>query len=421
MTAEFPEALDFLFEPHRYKVAYGGRGSAKSWGFARALLILGVQRPLHILCGRETQKSIKESVHKLLADQIELLNLGAYYRVEQARIIGLQQKTDFFFAGLRHNVANIKSAEAVDICWLEEAQFTSANTWQTLVPTIRKDGSEIWCSYNPALETDCIHETFVVKPPPPDAVVRKLTYRDNPWFNATMRREMEHMRETDPDAFMHVWEGNPVNILAGAVFAKQLREMDLAQRVTKVPYDPTRPVNTAWDLGVDDSTSLWFFQAFPFGEMRLIDYEEGSGEGLPYYLRKLQERKYVYGTHYLPHDGRARQLGTGKSIEELMRIAGMKVQIVPRMSVADRINAARTIFPQCWFDGEKCKEGLNALRHWRYGDKEELGVKTKEPVHDWASHGSDAFTYFAVASKTPKPPQQQTQQQRPRQPLSAWS
>ena len=226
MQAQFPEALDFLFERHRYKVAYGGRGAAKSWNFARALAIQGVQRPLHILCARETQKSIADSVHKLLADQIEALNLGAHYRVEKARIIGLTQETDFFFAGLAHNVSNIKSAEAVDICWIEEASATSSHSWKTLVPTIRKEGSEIWVSYNPDLETDATHQMFVVKPPPPGAVVRKVTWRDNPWFPAVLRAEMEHLRATDPDAYNHVWEGCTINIHAGAIYANELRALD---------------------------------------------------------------------------------------------------------------------------------------------------------------------------------------------------
>jgi len=338
--------------------------------------------------------------------------------VEKARIIGLAQETDFFFAGLRHNVANIKSAEAVDVAWIEEAQFTSLSTWQTLVPTIRKERSEIWLSYNPELVTDCIHQTFVVKQPPPGSIVRKVTWRDNPWFPGVLKREMEHLRETDYDAYLHIWEGNPVNITAGAVYAKQLREMDAAGRVTRVPYDQARPVHTFWDLGVDDSTSIWFVQAFPF-EYRMIDYLEGEGEGLPFYLRQLQSRGYIYGTHHLPHDGRARQLGTGKSVQELMTAAGHKVSIVPKLSLADGINAARTIFPQVFFDGEKCADGLNALRHYRFGEREELGVKTHEPIHDWASHGADAWRYFAVGIKAPKkaPPAPE----RRRAPISAWS
>lgn len=418
MTAEFPERLRVLWEPHRYKVLWGGRGGSKSWNIGRWLVIDGVRQSLRILCTRETQKSIGDSVHRLLADQIQQLNLGYYYSVEKAKIYG-PNGTEFIFAGLKHDPGALKSYEGCDRCWVEEAQNVSSRSWDILIPTIRKPGSEIVVSFNPDLESDATYQRFVVNPPPDSAVV-KVGWEDNPWFPDVLRKEMEHCKATDIDAWHHIWQGHCVNILKGAVYAAQLRDVDSQGRVTRVPYDPQRPVNTFWDLGVDDSTSIWFVQAFPMGEYRIIDYLEGSGEGLPYYLKELQQRQYVYGTHYLPHDGRARQLGTGKSIEELMRVAGMRVQIVPKLSVADGINAARTIFPNCWFDGDKCKDGLQALRHYRYGEKEDLGVKTKEPVHDWASHASDAFRYFAVGVRTPKPPQQ-TAAQRPRAPLSAWS
>lgn len=418
MTAEFPEKLSCLWDDWRYLVLYGGRGGTKSWNVARWLVLEAVRRQIRVLCTRETQKSISDSVHKLLTDQISLLGLQGSYRIERSKLY-TTTGSEFIFAGLKHDPGALKSYEAVDICWVEEAQNVTARSWDVLIPTIRKPGSQIIVTFNPDLESDATYQRFV-KNPPPNAKVVKIGWEDNPWFPDVLRQEMEHCKATDIDAYHHIWGGNCVNILKGAVYAAQLREVDAQGRVTRVPYDPTRPVNTFWDLGVDDSTTVWFVQAFPMGEYRLIDYLEGSGEGLPYYLKELQQKGYVYGTHYLPHDGRARQLGTGKSIEELMRIAGMRVQIVPKLSVADGINAARTIFPNCWFDGEKCKDGLQALRHYRYGEKEELGVKTKEPVHDWASHGSDAFRYFAVGVRTPKP-QQSAAVQRPRAPLSAWS
>src|SRR6185312_16011620 len=126
--ALFPKKLKFLFEPHRYKVPYGGRGGAKSWGIARALLILGAQKPLRVLCTREIQKSIADSVHKLLDDQIQALGLGGFYTVTKTGIVG-RNGTEFLFAGLRHNISNIKSFEAVDIVWVEEAQSVSKQSW----------------------------------------------------------------------------------------------------------------------------------------------------------------------------------------------------------------------------------------------------------------------------------------------------
>jgi phage terminase large subunit len=229
---------------------------------------------------------------------------------------------------------------------------------------------------------------------------------------------MEILRAKDEDEYLHIYEGHCISNLKSAVYAKQLRQVDAEERITRVPYDATRPVQTYWDLGVDDSTTIWFVQVFPF-EFRLIDYVEGSGEGLPYYLQQLQQRPYIYGTDHLPHDGRARELGTGKSIEELMRKAGRRVTIVPRLSVADGINAARTVFGQCWFDRERCSDGIQALRHYTYGEKEELGVKTKEPVHNWASHAADAFRYFAVGVRPQKPKEVERPRQRPVH--SPWS
>ncbi|MGD0013111.1 MAG: PBSX family phage terminase large subunit [Bryobacteraceae bacterium] len=402
---KFPAKLRFLFKPARYKVAWGGRGAAKSWGFARALLIQGRERRLRWLCARETQQSIADSVHQLLKMQIEDLGLAAHYVVKQAEIVG-RNGTEFLFAGLRHDISKIKSVEACDGVWVEEAQNVSRHSWEVLIPTIRKDGSEIWVTFNPDLDTDDTYKRFVINPPPGAAVVR-MTYRDNPWFPEVLRREARLLAERDPDAYQHVWEGCCISTLEGGVYAKELRLVDQEQRITRVPYDPTKPVHTFWDLGWGDSTAIWFAQAYAF-EYRLIDYLEGSQEPLKHYLKLLQERPYVYGTDYLPHDAKAKQLGSGRSIEELMREAGRKVEIVAKLSVNDGINAARTIFPLCWFDADKCADGVQALRHYRFGEKSEDGRQMREPLHDWSSHAADAFRYFAVGMRPPEQPERET-------------
>jgi phage terminase large subunit len=227
-----------------------------------------------------------------------------------------------------------------------------------------------------------------------------MNWRDNPWFSGVLRTEMEHMKTNDPAAYDHVWEGLCVANVEGAIYANELRQVDLDQRITRVPYDATRPVHTFWDLGWGDSTCIWFVQAFPF-EYRLIDYVEGDSLPLKHYQREVQNRPYVYGNHYLPHDARAHQLSTGKSVEELMRGAGFKVVVLPKLSIIDGINAARTIFPQCWFDGEKCADGIQALRHYRWAPEGTLGQVRREPLHDWASNAADGFREFAVGIKQP--------------------
>lgn len=213
VKVELPRALLFLVsESARYKVAYGGRGSTKSWNFARALLGLGNSRRLRILCAREFQNSIADSVHKLLADQIAMLRF-AEYQVQKTAITNRLTGTEFLFAGLRHNIESIKSMEGVDICWVEEAERVSEASWQVLIPTIRKPGSEIWVSFNPAQENDPTYQRFVVHPPTnPDgtsaAIVRKVSWKDNPWLPEVLRQEAEYLRRTDPEAYQHVWEGD---------------------------------------------------------------------------------------------------------------------------------------------------------------------------------------------------------------------
>ena len=246
---DFPEKLKFLFKPSRYKVMYGGRGGSKSWGVARALLLMGMDNRLLILCAREYQNSIDDSVHKLLSTQIELLGLQSFYKVQNNVITG-KNGTEFIFKGIKVNISSIKSFEAVDIVWVEEAQTVSKNSWDVLIPTIRKKGSEIWLTFNPLLETDNTYQRFVVKPPPTATVV-KLNYSDNPFFDddgGILRAEMEHLRNTDIDAYMNVWEGHCRQTLDGAIYAKELRNAQLAGRITKVPYEPMRPVSVCWDL-----------------------------------------------------------------------------------------------------------------------------------------------------------------------------
>ena len=214
--AEFPEKLSILFEQARYKVLYGGRGGAKSWGVARALLILGAKSPLRLLCAREFQTSIKDSVHKLLSDQIYALGLETFYEITQANIKG-KNGTEFSFVGLKNNTTNIKSYEGVDICWVEEAQSVSKNSWNILIPTIRKENSEIWITFNPELETDETYQRFVVHAPE-NSIVQKINWSDNPWFPETLNLERLALKQRDVEAYNTVWEGLCRQTIDGAIF-----------------------------------------------------------------------------------------------------------------------------------------------------------------------------------------------------------
>jgi phage terminase large subunit len=416
--ALFPEALDFLFEPAPFKIAYGGRGATKSWGFARALLIEGTRRKLRILCARETQKSIRDSVHQLLEEQIKALALEAFYRVEKSVIYGTNG-TEILFTGLKAHVDNVKSMEAISICWVEEAQGVSKTSWDKLIPTLfRVPGCELWVSFNPDLESDNTYQRFVIEPPA-EAIVRKVTFRDNPWFPEGLRKLMEEDRKRNIDEYNHIWEGSTINTLANAIYANELRLVDTEGRIKRVPYDPSKPVDTAWDLGYGDMVAIWMFQSAPF-EYRLIDYEEGVRQPLHYYLAELQKRGYVFGTDYLPWDGGLKALGTGKSIEEQMKAAGRKVKVAPRLPIADGINAARTVFPLCWFDEQRTAAGVRSLRMYRYGEMQSYEGPTREPLHDIHSHCADSFRTMAVSIRQPQK-EREKEQQRQREYASPWS
>jgi phage terminase large subunit len=199
------------------------------------------------------------------------------------------------------------------------------------------------------------------------------------------------------DEYAQEYECSFEAAVRGAYYGKEMNDADTSDpaRVTAVPHDPRLPVHTAWDLGVADSTVIWFVQ-IAGRETHVIDVLKGEGVGLDWYAKRLQERDYLWGNHYLPHDVEVRELGTGKSRKEVLEGLGIRVTVCPNIPVADGIQAVRMLLPTCWFDKAKCKDGVEALRMYRreYDDKrQEFRVN---PFHDWTSHYADAFRYFAV-------------------------
>lgn len=397
LQAQFPTKLSCLFKPNRYKVLYGGRGGAKSWGIARALIILGAQRQIRVLCAREFQSSIQDSVHKLLSDQISELGYSDFYTIEKATIKGLNGTT-FGFEGIRNNVKELKSYEGADVCWVEEAANVSKSSWEVLIPTIRKDGSEIWISFNPELETDETYRRFVIKPPG-GAIVEKLTYSDNPWFPSVLRKEMEELKERDYDAYLNIWEGNCRVTLEGAIYANEMRLATTEGRICHVPYDEMKPVHTFWDLGWADHTSIVFAQKIGF-EFHVIDAYQNRLQKLPHYYKVLQDRGYVYGIDYLPHDADHEMLHA-PSVKRQMEALGRKCVVLGRVTDKKHgIAAARAVFNRLYFDQDKCADLIQALRHYRY-EIDEHGQWSKIPLHDNNSHFADAIQALGQSINTP--------------------
>ena len=348
--AEFPEKLAFLFQPSRYKVAYGGRGSAKSWGFARALLLLGISKKLRILCAREIQKSIKDSVHKLLEDQIQLLGIGSKYRVLEHEIRGTNG-TEFIFSGLAElTVESIKSYEGCDIVWVEEGQVISKRSWDILIPTIRKDGSEIWITMNPELETDPTYERFILTPPP-DAVVVKMNWRDNPWFNKVLDAERLHCQKTDEKAYPNIWEGECKPAVEGAIYFDEIQAAKKERRIRNVPYDPMLKAHVVIDLGFNDQMAISIVQRM-MSEIRIINYIEDSHVDLPTYSATLKEFKYNWGKVWLPFsDGFSRGSSGQKSADMIMTALGWDVakkSDVSSLGIEEGIRVVRMTFSRIY-------------------------------------------------------------------------
>lgn len=393
MQIDHPEKLQFLFEPHRFKVAHGGRGSAKSWGFARALLILAANSKIRVLCTREIQKSIKDSVHKLLSDQIQALGLGAHFSVYDTEIRGLNG-SEIIFAGLQgHTVESIKSYEGIDIVWVEEAQTVQKRSWDILIPTIRKDGSEIWVSMNPELDTDDTYVRFVSSPPA-SAVVVQMNWRDNPWFPQVLEDERIHCKNTNRDDYETIWEGKCRKAIKGAIYANEVELAYHEGRICRVPYDPRLKVQAVWDLGYNDAMSITMAQKVR-SEIRVIDYVEDRFKTLDWYAAELAKRQYNWGFDWLPHDGYSKDYKTGKSAEEILKSFGRKVKPTPNISIEDGIKAARMVFRQTVFDETKAARLVECTKRYRRSINEKT-MQPGAPIHDEYSNGADGYRYLAL-------------------------
>ena len=384
-NAQFPEKLKFLFHPAPYKVAYGGRGGLKSWSFARALILQGINRPLRVLCAREFQKSIDASVHQLLKDQIAKLGVGSKYDVKEQKIYGLtngrRNGTEFLFSGLSiHTVETIKSYEGIDICWVEEGQTITERSWVILDPTIRKEtfskeaydilvkraiddpqglapyieaaflgmsqtiirdliagnmtpnvesmassSPELWISFNPYLETDPTYQRFVINPPP-GAVVQKMSWRDSRWHNKTMEAKRLHDKATKKKAeYDNIWEGECLAAVEGAIFFDELQAMKRENRIRNVPYDPQLKAHVVIDLGFGDAMAVGVVQKMT-SEIRIPWYKEFTRTKLSTVSSELRALGWNWGKVWLPHaDGFSKTSKGQDSAEEIMQKQGWKV------------------------------------------------------------------------------------------------
>lgn len=393
-------AVPFL-KPARYKGLKGGRGSGKSHFFAELLVEAAIcNQDIRAVGIREIQKSLKYSSKQLIEDKIVKLGAGPYFDIQESEIKCRRGDGIIIFQGMQdHTADSIKSLEGFDIAWVEEAQNLSERSLRLLRPTIRKPNSELWFSWNPDQPEDAVDAFLCGSKRPTDAVIAHINYTDNPFLPETLRLEMEHDRLTDPDNFGHVWLGEYRQAVSGAVYGKEIAKAYADERVCHVPYDQAKPVHTFWDLGWGDYTSIWFYQ-YVGKEHRLIDFQQYRLTTLAEIAKELANLPYIYGSHNLPHDGEHKTLAAGgKSIAmQLKELVGRNVRVltVPNIGFEPGKNLLRNQLGTCWFDAERCADGLKALRNYRYNDDADKNKTGRLPMHDNNSHAADALRYLAV-------------------------
>ena len=405
------EVFEPLLYPSRYKGAWGGRGSGKSHFFGEKLIDDSLyEKGLRSVCIREVQKSLKQSSKKLIEDKLVSLRLGerdgfkVFNEVIQTPGDGI-----IVFNGMQdHTAESIKSLEGFNRAWCEEAQTLSATSLRLLRPTIRAEGSEIWFSWNPRRKTDPVDMLLRQGTPPTGSAVVKANWSDNPWFPAVLEQERKDCLNDNPDEYEHVWDGGYATVTEGAYFAKHLAKARQEGRISKVATDPLMTIRLFADIGGTgakaDAFTLWAAQ-FIGKEIRIVNYYEVQGQPLDAHLNWMRENDYSpdKAQIWLPHDGKTNDRVYDVSYESAFKSAGYTVTVIPNQgkgAAKARVEEVRRLFPNMWFDKEKCAGGLDALG-WYHEKKDEVRNIGLGPEHDWASHGADAFGLMAVAYQPP--------------------
>jgi len=397
-----PKLVEVFNGSARYRGAYGGRGSGKTRSFALMTAIRGYiwgskkGRIGQIVCGRQYQNSLAESSFEEIKTAIKSVDyLNDYYECGERYIKSKDGNITYSFIGLEKSLASIKSKSRILLAWVDEAEYLSMRAYNLLLPTVREQDSEVWITWNPESKYSATHQRFRENPPAGAKIV-ELNWKDNPWFPEVLDRERLNDKQKRPDFYDHIWEGEFLTFAEGAYYSAEMREAKAEDRIREVKYDKNKGVVTAWDLGVGDSTAIWFAQ-FINTEIHLIDYYEGSGVGLEHYAKVLQDKGYVYDQHILPHDVRVRELGSGMSRLETLADLGIRdVEIAPQLNIDDGIQKVRSMIPNCWFDEKNCERGLDSLVNYSRDWDENGKTWRLRPRHDWASHGADAFRYLAI-------------------------
>lgn len=416
-AVNFPIQFREWFNPFRYKFAYGGRGSTKSWSVARILLIECLETGVRTICTREVQKDIKQSVHELLKNQIQFMEMQRFFRVWKHGIECRENPGEFAFTGLSDKtIDGLKSYENFDRAWVEEAASVTSTSWTKLRATIRKSGSQIQGTYNTRYESDPTYIDFGPNCVEKNALIIKINWRDNPWFNDELEMERQATIRKDPkgelgNLYLHHWEGHPLTSVDGAIYGEEMQLALDQDRIRDLPRHPAKPVYVITDLGFGDKTALWFCQPYG-GYLNFIDCYSSNKLDIDHYVMVANQRYPIAGW-VLPHDStnnvtHRKLLGTADktmALPTIMKNLGCTVDFAPALTYGEQHAAAVRMFTVCRFDRERCAEGVKSLRHYQWEDidpeltEEERELKrkrSKKPLHNWASHYASSFNYACM-------------------------
>lgn len=411
-TVEMPAKLAPIFSGEAdVRGAHGGRGSAKTRSFAkmsavRAHVWAMAGREGIVLCGRQFMNSLADSsLEEVKAAVRETDWLAPHFDIGEKYVRTACGRVSYSFAGLDRNIDSIKSKSRILLCWVDEAEPVTEEAWQKLIPTLREEDSELWVTWNPESKRSATHKRFRESDDPRYKVV-EINWRDNPWFPDVLERQRKRDFDERPDSYAHIWEGDFVQQHEGAYYAKGLALARQQGRVCRLAADPLMSIRAVWDIGGTgakaDATAIWIVQ-YVGKEIRFLDYYEAVGQPLATHVHWLRNNGYEQALCILPHDGAAHDKVFQTTYEGALRQAGFAVEVIPNQGAGaamQRVEAARRLLPQMWFDADKCAGGIDAIGwyHEKRDEKRELGLG---PNHDWSSHGADAFGLAAVSYREP--------------------
>lgn len=387
--------------------AYGGRGSGKTRTFAkmtavRALMWDQMRRDGIILCTRQFMNSLAESsLEEIKLAITEEPWLAEHFDIGEKYVRTKSGRISYAFSGLDRNINSIKSKARILLNWTDEAEPVTDDAWTKLIPTLREEDSELWLTWNPEREQSATNKRFRQSNDPRSKIV-EINYRDNPWFPAILdRARLKDLRER-PDQYGHIWNGEFVTVAEGAYYARDIHRAREERRICRVAADPLMTIYAIWDIGGTgakaDATAIWIVQ-FIGPEVRIIDYYEAKGQPLSTHVNWLRDSGYGRAYCVLPHDGTTHDRIIDVTYEGALKSAGFDVMVIRNQgpgAAMQRVNAARRLFAQMYFDEVRCANGLKRIGWYHEKIDKNTGAGLG-PEHDDSSHGADSFGLIAVA------------------------